>query len=486
MKLILENVIQDQVRRDLASHRAFGYLPRPRTTVLAHGTFDLLHLGHIRHLQEAAKEGDRLVVSVTDDRFVAKGVGRPHFTLAERVEALRALSCVHDVVVSESADAADVIESIRPAVYVKGIDYGAIDQHDKALMRERDAVERVGGRLHITGAPKFSSSWLINAEKLPEPARAYLEVARQTDMAARIRDGFAAADKLRIAFVGETIIDEYRYLKPLGRPAKEFILAGVETGREQFHGGAWAASRHAQWAHAALISPLGPSGLITKTRFVQAETNHKVFETYSTPQISLDEDERAAFHVNLIDKVAQYDAVIVFDFGHGLMGPQERHFVEGAKFLAVNAQTNAGNFGFNPVTRYTRADYLCVDDPEARLATGMREEPIEEVIRFGLAARINARRFAVTNGRHGAVAFDRQGGGERVVTTPAFALGGVDTMGAGDAFLAVSGPLLAAGLDMEAAVFAGAVAGALKVSIVGHRRHVGRDELVQTIEALLK
>jgi rfaE bifunctional protein nucleotidyltransferase chain/domain len=450
-----------------------------RRTVLAHGCFDLLHLGHIRHLEEARRQGDRLVVSVTDDRFVGKGMGRPHFSTAERVEALRALACVDEVIVSEAADSLAVIEHIKPAVYVKGIDY-----KDETMAAERAAVEQYGGRIHITTTAKQSSSRLINAEKFPTDTLVYLDRCRAAGFFANIERAFAAADKLSLCFVGETIIDEYRYVSALGRPAKEFILAGVEIGSEEFEGGVWAASHHAEWPKVDVIT--SRANAIRKTRFIEGAGTRKVFETYSARSVELAESARDSLQVRMISAMAKCDVAIVLDFGHGLLGPQERHFVETAKFLAVNAQTNAGNFGFNPVTRYSHADYVCVDDPEARLASGMSDASIEDVIRYGLAARINSPRITVTNGRNGATAFDRNGSGTRVAHVPAFAFGGVDTMGAGDAFLAVSAPLLAAGLDVEAAAFAGSVAGAIKVSIVGHRRHVGRAELMQTIEALLK
>lgn len=448
-------------------------------TVLAHGCFDVLHLGHIRHLEEAKKQGDRLVVSVTADCFVGKGAGRPHFSCAERVEQLRALACVDEVVVSDAPDSIDIIDRIKPAVYVKGIDY-----KDADLSAEREAVERHGGRIHITTTEKWSSSRLINAERFGSETLAYLDRLRSSGGLDRILHAFDAADGLKICFVGETIIDEYRYVSALGRPAKEFILAGVETGKEEFEGGVWAASRHAEWQHVNIVT--SHAHPIRKTRFIEGAGTRKVFETYSARSVDLAQDAREAFQLRMIAAMDKCDAVIVLDFGHGLLGPQERHFAETAKFFAVNAQTNAGNFGFNPVTRYSHADYVCVDDPEARLATSMNADPIEDVIRFGLAAKINAPRITVTNGRNGATTFDRAAGANRVTHVPAFAFGGVDTMGAGDAFLAVSAPLLAAGLDTEAAAFAGSVAGAIKVSIVGHRRHVGREELVQTIEALLK
>jgi len=68
---------------------------------------------------------------------------------------------------------------------------------------------------------------------------------------------------------------------------------------------------------------------------------------------------------------------------------------------------------------------------------------------------------------------------------PALAQGGIDTMGAGDAVMAVTAPLIAAGLDMACAALVGNIVGAIKVSILGHRRHVGRQEIIQTLEALL-
>src|SRR5262249_5044173 len=94
-----------------------------KTVVQAHGTFDLLHLGHVRPLEAACKLGDVLVVTVTADRFVNKGPGRPVFTEMLRAEMLANLVNVDWVAVNESPDAVSAIEAIRPSIYVKGQDY---------------------------------------------------------------------------------------------------------------------------------------------------------------------------------------------------------------------------------------------------------------------------------------------------------------------------------------------------------------------------
>src|ERR1700704_3822900 len=85
--------------------------------VQAHGTFDLLHLGHVRHLEAARALGDVLVVTITADRYVNKGPGRPVFTEALRAEMLAALHFVTYVAIAEAPDAIEAIESIRPDVY---------------------------------------------------------------------------------------------------------------------------------------------------------------------------------------------------------------------------------------------------------------------------------------------------------------------------------------------------------------------------------
>ncbi len=453
-------------------------------TVLCHGCFDLLHLGHIRHLQEARKQGDRLVVSVTGDKYVRKGAGRPVFTAAQRVEALKALDCVDEVIINDAADACGLIAEMKPAVFVKGIDYA--ERVNESLAREIEAVKSAGGRFHVTRSDKWSSSRIINGERLGEEAHAYVESARDRGFLDRILAAFDRADKLKIAFVGETIIDEYRYVTPLGKPVKEFCLATVENSQaESFLGGVVAASQHAEWPLVSVCtSNVQP---IKKTRFVESSFNRKLFEVYSTREIELYNCERVRFGQSVTKAVSDSDVVVVLDFGHGLIGMEERRAVEHARFLAVNAQTNTGNFGFNPVTRYWEANYVCIDEPEARLATGMQSESLSDVM-MQIDNEVPNGGLVVTNGRQGCWSLDGSllNGLGAVKHIPAFAQNGIDTMGAGDAFLAVTAPLIAAGLDLEAAALVGNVAGAIKVGIIGHRRHVGRDELLQSVEALLK
>lgn len=457
--------------------------PHITQVVLCHGVFDILHLGHIRHLEEAKKFGNYLVVSVTADRFVKKGIGRPHFTAEQRAESLRALKCVDEVIVNEDKGAWDLIRKLKPAIYVKGVDY--VGTSSEGLEKERAAIAEVGGLLKFTGTRKWSSSALIKTERFPPETVEYLDRLKLLDAKERIFDAFAKADEKHIAFVGETIIDKYIYVQGLGRASKELMLATVETGSEVFAGGVEASAKHGEWKNVNVLTASSP---IMKTRFVDSDFNKKLFDVYSAREIVLSHEQRNRFRDELVDALAVSDVVIVNDFGHGLMGHAERSAVQDAGFLALNCQTNAGNYGFNLVTKYKRADYICVDDPEARLAAGDQSGKMDSVI-SKLSDRINCRKYIVTHGRFGSHNFTTAKGALYYVagtnSHPALAQGGVDTMGAGDAVMAVTAPLVAVGLDLSLAAFVGNVVGAIKVSIVGHRRHVGRQEVLQTVEALL-
>lgn len=457
-----------------------GTFRATKQIVLCHGCWDMMHLGHIRHLQEAAKMGNYLIVSVTADKHVNKGIGRPYFSAEQRAEALRSLACVDEVVINDDAGAWDLIHAIKPKFFVKGIDY--LGKVSEGLEKERAAVKEIGGEMKFTGSQKWSSSNIINTQKFSDEVCQYLETLKKLDARDKILVAFDEADQKVITFVGETIMDEYIYVEGLGRSSKELMLATVRTGDELFIGGVVAASKHGEWKQHRVLSPID---MIQKTRYVDKDFNKKLFDVYSSREIVCEPETREQFRNALQDVVGISDVIVLNDFGHGLMGQIERDIVQHAGFLALNCQTNAGNYGFNLVTKYKNAHYICIDDPEARLAAGTQKCSIEDAI-ISIAHKIDCGKYLITHGRFGSHWFnlDQFRCGPTGKAQP-FAEGGIDTMGAGDAVMAVSAPLIASGLDMQYAAFVGNIVGAIKVSILGHRRHVGRQEIVQTVEALL-
>jgi sugar/nucleoside kinase (ribokinase family) len=164
--------------------------------------------------------------------------------------------------------------------------------------------------------------------------------------------------------------------------------------------------------------------------------------------------------------IGGYDLVIVTDFGHGLLTKELiARLTKEARFLAVNAQTNSTNYGFNLITKYPRADFIVIDEMEARLAAHDKDSDIEDVI-----LKLGYKNIIVTLGAHGAIGFD--GAFER---QPAITDKVVDTMGAGDAFLCVSAPFAAAGaFHARSREYRQCRRGA-KVGIVGHRESITKE-----------
>ena len=124
------------------------------TVAFANGCFDLLHVGHIRYLEAAAAEADRLVVAINDDAAVEtlKGKGRPIMSAAHRAELVAGLRCVDYVVIFSEPTVGPLLQLLRPDVHCKGTDY-TVD-----TVPERETVRAYGGRIAIVGDPKDHST----------------------------------------------------------------------------------------------------------------------------------------------------------------------------------------------------------------------------------------------------------------------------------------------------------------------------------------
>jgi D-glycero-beta-D-manno-heptose 1-phosphate adenylyltransferase len=141
-------VSREQLVAIVAADRRAG-----RTIAFANGCFDLLHVGHVRYLQAAAAEADRLVVAINDDETAgSKGPGRPVLPAADRAEIVAALRGVDYVTIFPEPTVAPLLMLLRPDVHCKGTDYTADS------VPERETVAAYGGRIAIVGDPKDHST----------------------------------------------------------------------------------------------------------------------------------------------------------------------------------------------------------------------------------------------------------------------------------------------------------------------------------------
>ena len=141
-------VTREQLVEHIRADRRAGL-----TIAFANGCFDLLHVGHVRYLQAAAAEADRLVVAVNDDRVAAeKGPGRPIMAAADRAALVAALRGVDYVVIFPEPTVTPLLMLLEPDVHCKGTDY-TVD-----TVPERETVRAYGGRIAIVGDPKDHST----------------------------------------------------------------------------------------------------------------------------------------------------------------------------------------------------------------------------------------------------------------------------------------------------------------------------------------
>jgi len=491
----------------VASHKLDG-----RRIVLAHGVWDLLHVGHIRHLREAKSLGDVLVVTLTEDSRVNKGPGRPAFTEQLRAEALAALEAVDYVAISRNATAVPVIETVKPDFYVKGPDYkDAARDITGGITEEEAAVEAVGGKLHITEDVAFSSSTLIN-KYFPSYGSHVQEYLAEFKARYNAGDVIAALDKLRtmnVVVVGEAILDEYVYCDQMGKSAKDPVLAMRYANTETYAGGALAVANHlADFCQSVeLITYLGAadanekfvrsnlkpkvrtnfiyksdSPTILKRRYVERTLGSKLFEVYVINDEPLGADDERELCGLIEARIGTADAIVCSDFGHGLLtGEAKSMLCESGRFLAVNTQINAANIRFHAISNYPRADYVCVNEGELRLDARNRHNEIGKLV-ADLATKMRCERFLVTQGSFGVSYFDHGS----AYQSPALATAVLDRIGSGDAVLALTSTCVASGMPADMVAFVANVIGAQAVQIMGNRDFVTRVATYKFIETLLK
>jgi rfaE bifunctional protein nucleotidyltransferase chain/domain len=483
------------------------------TVVHCHGVFDLMHIGHIRHFEQAKAFGDVLIVTITPDRYVNKGPNRPVFTESHRAAAIAALACVDYVAINKWPTAMETIKLLRPNVFAKGSEYrDATKDRTGGILLEEEAVRSVGGRLDFTDDVVFSSSSLLNRHfgVFPEKTERFLSSFSAKHSSDEILSHLENARRAKVLVLGEAIIDEYHYCETLGKAGKEPILAARHISSERFPGGVLAVANHLAGIsdHVTMLTSLGQvateedfarehtkaaiekiflyvpdAPTIIKKRFLESYPFQKLFEIYVMSDFERQYSQSRVLSKKLIDILPDYDCVIVADYGHGMISPEVADVLsQQARFLAVNTQLNAGNHGFNTVSKYPRADYICVSEREIRLEARSPERELRAIVKE-VSDRLSCGRLLITRGSEGCLCYTNA---DQFCEIPAFTGQVVDRVGAGDAVFAVTAVCAAQDTPMEILGFIGNCVGSQAVGVVGNRSSVERVSLARYIECLLK
>jgi len=483
-----------------------------KKVVLSHGVFDLLHIGHIRHFEAAKKLGDVLVATITPDKYVNKGPHRPAFEEKLRCESIAALNVVDYVAINKWPTAVETIKLLKPDIYTKGSDYS--DQQKDitgGIVAEKEAIEEVGGVLKFTNEISFSSSTLLNRffSVFSKEADEYLFNFSKKYKSEEIFEWMEKLKNLKILVIGEAIIDEYQYGDSIGKAGKESMIALKYLSTEKFAGGSLAIANHISnfCDNVSLFTLLGEidpqkdfiekhlnkkvhrlfhykkdSPTIIKRRFIEESPFRKLLEFYVFNEKNLDPEQSKEVQSHLKKIIQNYDVVIVADFGHGMFDNKMIDIIANkSKFLGVNTQTNAGNMGYNTISKYPRADYICIDEPEIRLESRDKVGDLTHLIR-NLSKKLSCNNITITRGIKGCIVYSNK----EFNQTPAFSGKVLDSMGAGDAFLSITAPLVSIGAPMEIVGFVGNAVGAMAVTIIGNKEAIDKVSLMKYISTIMK
>ncbi len=498
------------IRKDLRNQKL--------KVIHCHGVFDLLHPGHIAHLEEAKSIGDVLVVSITSAPYVNRGPGRPFFSDELRMKSLAALACVDYVLLIEAPTAFEVVDVVQPDYYVKGKEYANFqDDVTGNIDKEAALVRSYGGDVYFTDGVVFSSTKLLNENfnVFPPGVREFAQGFALRHPFSEIREVIEALSQVKVLVIGDIIIDEYLFCGIQGLTSKDRALSARYQKEELYLGGSLAIARHlANFSdqvtvcgimgdegrlHSRILNDLSAKmrldllfdpefRTVIKRRFVARRgirnDYDKLFSINYLPDDEGNERvDRQSFYTKLEQNVENYDLVVVADYGHGLLDATTLNIIQSkAKVLAVNCQTNSSNYGTNLITKYRRADLFTVDERELRLAMANSTLQVEQLLRK-LKKQLQARIGWVTLGSLGAVVIN---GLQHPMRTPALTLTVQDTVGAGDAFFALASLTAQQGVSPEVSSFIGNIAGAMAANILGNSQAVEKGALLKFATTLLK
>lgn len=484
-----------------------------KTIALCHGVFDLLHPGHFQHFKEASNLADFLIVSITADAFVNKGPGRPLFSSEIRANTLAALEMIDYVIISEHNNAEPAINLIKPDYYVKGSEYSRPQDDVTGMMvKEKIAVESFGGVLYFTGGMTSSSSLLINKffSSVDGQTQNWLTKFKETDAFESIVDSLDKISNLKVLILGETIIDQYTFCRPLAKSSKDPILAFQQCETNYFPGGVLAiANSCSNWASKTKIitfagrndkmlgsfSNKSNSNIdcefilandrptILKHRYVDMASSTRVFEYYDFSEQELAPEVIDNISTSILTQIGNFDLVVAADYGHGYFSKSIISLIESkSSFLGINTQSNAGNRGFNTIAKYSKVDLISINGSELQLELRDRNPDYIHIVPKIMREK-NASNAVVTLGGEGLLVFDNKGNYEKV---PAFSTKIVDRVGAGDSVFIIASLLAKVSASLKVIGFLANLVAAHEVSQLGHQKSLERSDLLKHAKSILK
>ena len=474
--------------------------------VHCHGCFDIIHPGHIRHLEFARRQGDVLVVTLTGDAQISKGDQRPYIPQELRAESIAALESVDLVYIDPHLTAKETLEVVKPDVYIKGAEYDG--SNEIGFQEEKEVVERHGGRvIFSSGEVVFSSTRLLKTmvENSELESHRLGLICRRHDISnaslEAIMNRFA---NQHVLVVGDLVVDRYVFCDAVDIANESPMMALSQVGERNYLGGAAIIARHlaALGARPFLLSAVGEDdrgqaarevlagdgveshllparrSTVEKTRYLVEDT--KLFKVEKAEKAPLDSLAEKKAELVLMQHARHgaklFDAAIFCDFGYGMItgGLLSRTIPTLRKHVAVLTATVSGTRG--NLLNFNGFDVLCPTERELRATLHDFERGLSNVA-HQIMMQTGSKHLFVTHGKRGMVVFDRQNpdpnspeymGRLRSEWLPSLTDYAADQLGCGDALLSAATLAMSAGANLNQAAYLGSAAAAIEARRIGN------------------
>lgn len=441
-----------------------GPRPRDKKVIMCHGTFDIVHPGHIRHLLYAASKGDVLVASLTGDEHIIKANFRPFVPQELRAFNLAALEMVDYVVIDKDPTPIENIGIIKPDYFAKGYEYTKDGLHPRTA-EEKEAVEAYGGELLFTpGDIVYSSSGIIETEPPAIATEKLIALlgAEGFDFDS-LREALAKLPGIRVHVVGDIIVDSYSHTTLIGGMTKTPTMSVRFENRKDFVGGAGIVAKHLKAAGAVVTfsTVLGDDNLaefalkdleaagvhclpvVDRTR---PTTNKNAIVAGGYNLLKVDTLDNRAISERILRALSNQiagiptDIVVFSDFRHGIFNrdtiPRLTEALPPRVFKVADSQV-ASRWG--NILEFRGFDLITPNEREARFALGDQDSVVRP-LGLELYRRASCKTLILKLGERGLLTF--QSVPKKIEDVRAFfALDSfaeriVDAVGSGDALLA--------------------------------------------------
>ncbi|MEJ7692848.1 PfkB family carbohydrate kinase [Daejeonella sp.] len=470
-----------------------GAFPREKKVIICHGVFDVVHPGHVRHLAYAKTKADILVVTLTQDKHIKKGIYRPHIPEGLRALNLAAFEMVDYVLIDENATPLNILKEIQPDFFAKGFEY-ASSGLPRATQAEADVVDSYGGQMIFTpGDVVYSSSKFLNLSLPQLQLEKLLLLMQLNDISFdNLRVTILKLSDYHVHVVGDTIVDTYTRTTFIGGQTKTPTFSVLYQGEDNYIGGAGIVAQHLRAAGAKVtfstilgndklkdfvIDGLIKSGVETSLIIDQTRpTSHKnAIISGGYRLLKLDTLDNTPISEEILQKLTNSiqqtpaDAVVFSDFRHGIFNRSSvktlTKAIPAGVFRVADSQV-ASRWG--NITEFKKFDLITPNEREARFALANQDSGVGRLASF-LLEDCDCNNLILKLGDKGIFCVAQN----EELKTPAFSIDSfanyiVDAVGAGDALLAYSTLTMLATGSLVMAGIIGSMAAACECEIDGN------------------